>query len=63
MLKHTFCGKIALLKTSVFVRISSLTFLLRVYFSLKDRKAWNDSVSLESYIMAEDVYARGHNIF
>lgn len=62
MLKHMFYGKIALLKTSVFVRISSLT-LLRVYFSFEDRKAWNDSVSLESYIMAEDVYARGHNIF
>lgn len=38
-------------------------FFITSVFFLEDRKAWNDSVSLESYIMAEDVYARGHNIF
>lgn len=38
MLKHTFYEKIALLKTSVFVRISSLTFYYECIFPLKTEK-------------------------
>lgn len=39
---------------------SDLFTVLQVYFSFEDRNAWNDSVSLENCILAEDVYAKGH---
>lgn len=51
ILKHTLYGGNCIVKNNILMRIFSLTFLLRVYFSFEDRNAWNDSVSLEKYIL------------